>query len=54
VKPRSAKRSQLLVEAVEAAHVRKDDDPDPGRFVRCREEGGEAVPVAGLQHEVVV
>ena len=37
---------ELLVEAVEPTDVREHDDPDPGRLVRVRAEGREAVAVA--------
>ena len=45
---------QLLVEAVEATHVGEHHDADPRRLIGSREEGGEAVPVPGLQHEIVM
>src|SRR5581483_7739692 len=45
---------ELLVEAVEAADVRKDHDPGgPGRLGR-REEGREAVAVGGGERQVLV
>jgi hypothetical protein len=48
-----AKR-ELLVEPVEAADVRKDDDTSPAALIRHGREGGEAVPVFGLEDEVLV
>lgn len=50
---REAER-ELLVEAVEAADVGKDDDPRGGRFVRRGPKRGEAVPVQCREHELVV
>ena len=47
-------QGQLLVEAVEAAHVRQDHDALRRGLLGSGQEGGEAVPVARLQHEVVV
>jgi hypothetical protein len=45
---------ELLVEAVQPANVRQDDDAAVARLVRRREERGEACPVRRLEHEVVV
>ena len=45
---------QLLVEAVEAAHVREDHDTDLGGLLGSRREGGEAVAVSRLEDEVLV
>ncbi len=45
---------KLLVEAVEAAHVGKDHDADPGRLIRGRMESGKAVAVRRLELEIVV
>ena len=45
---------ELLVEAVEPADVRQDDDADASRLVRRRGEGREAVPVLRVEHEHVV
>jgi nitrate reductase beta subunit len=45
---------KLLVEAVETAHVRKNDDPDLSRLVRCREKRSKLVAVARFEDEVVV
>ena len=45
---------QLLVEAVEAAHVGEDHNADLGRLVRGREKRGEAVSVGGPEDEVIV
>ncbi len=50
---REAER-QLLVEAVEAADVGQDHDPRRGRLLRHGLERREAVPVGGLEHEIVV
>src|SRR4029077_2692281 len=44
----------LLVEAVEAADVRKDHDAYGRRVVRRRSERGEAIPVTCVQDEVLV
>src|SRR5581483_9704079 len=46
--------SELLVEPVEAADVREDHDPGCRRPVGEGGEGGEAIPVRRLEHEVVV
>src|SRR5581483_10643955 len=45
---------ELLVEAVEAAYVREDDDADAARLVGRGGERREAVPVLRLQHEILV
>ncbi len=45
---------QLLVEPVEAAHVREDDDTDLAGLVGSRREGREAVAVSGLENEILV
>ena len=45
---------QLLVEAVQPADVRKDHDARLRRLLGRRQEGCETVPVARLEHEVVV
>ena len=45
---------QLLVEAVEATHVREDHHADVSPFVRFRRESGEAVAVPCLQHKILV
>ena len=45
---------QFLVEAVEAANVRQDDDADTRAFLRRRGEGGEPVAVTRLEHDVLV
>ena len=45
---------QLLVEAVQPAHVRKDHHAGLRRLLGRGQEGGEAVAVARLEHEVVV
>ena len=47
-------QAELLVEPVEAPHVREDDDPGSSRHLRRREERGEPVPVGRLEHEIVV
>src|SRR6185436_8583598 len=44
----------LLVEAVEAADVRKDHDADGRRVFRRRGERGEAVPVTCVEDEILV
>ena len=46
--------AELLVEGVEPAYVRKDDDTDTPSLDRPREEGSEPIAVTGLEHEVVV
>src|SRR5215211_4410881 len=45
---------ELLVETVEPADVGQDDDAAPARLVRHRVERREAVPVRGLEHDLVV
>ena len=45
---------QLLVEAVEAAHVGENHDAGLGRLLRACQEGGEAVSVTRLEHEFLV
>jgi hypothetical protein len=45
---------ELLVEAIEAADVREDHDPDLGGPVGHRTERREAVAVLRFEHEVVV
>ena len=45
---------QLLVEAVQPAHVRKDHDAGLRRLLGRGQEGCEPVAVACLQHEVLV
>ena len=45
---------ELLVEAVQAADVREDRDPDRGRLLRNGPERSEPVAVRGAQDEVVV
>jgi len=45
---------QLLVEPVEAAHVREDDDADLAGLVRSRREGRKAVAVGRLEDEILV
>jgi hypothetical protein len=47
-------QGELLVEAVEAPHIRQDHDARRELSVRNRPEGGEPVAVLGLEHEVVV
>ena len=45
---------ELLVEAVKAAHVRKDHDTDLGGLLWRRREGCETVAVSRLEDEVLV
>src|SRR2546422_4394504 len=45
---------ELLVEAVEATHVREDHDAEVRRLVWLRHKGGEAVAVPRLEHEILV
>ena len=45
---------ELLVEAVEAADVREDDDADAARLVGQRRKGGEPVAVRRLELEILV
>ena len=45
---------ELLVEVVEPAHVREDDDPGRGRLVGMSRERGEVVAVGCLEHEILV
>jgi Regulator of chromosome condensation (RCC1) repeat len=45
---------ELLVEAVEPTNVGQDYDAGAARLVGKRGESGEAVPVGGLEHEVLV
>src|SRR5947207_6286035 len=45
---------QLLVEAVETADIGQDHDAGVRRLLRRGQERGEAVAVAGLQHDVLV
>jgi hypothetical protein len=45
---------QLLVEPVEAADIREDDDPGAARRLRKREERREPRPVARLELEVAM
>jgi len=47
-------KRQLLVEAVQPAHVRKDHHAGLRRLLGRRHEGCEPVAVARLQHEVLV
>src|SRR5262249_46965099 len=47
-------QSKLLVETVEAADVRQDDDADSVRLVGRRLEGGEPIALCRLEDEVVV
>ena len=45
---------ELLVEAVEAADVRQDDDARARQLVGQRRERGEAAPSRRLEHEILV
>ena len=45
---------KLLVEPVEAADVREDDDAAPGRLLGRRREGGKAVAVGRFEDEILV
>ena len=45
---------ELFVETVEPADVGEDDDADAVGFLRNGDESGEAVPVCGFEHKVVV
>ena len=47
-------KCELLVEAVEAADVGEDDDARFARLVGQRGEGGEAVAVRRVQHQLLV
>ena len=45
---------ELLVEAIQAADVREDDDADLRRLCRSRGESGEPVAVVRLQRQILV
>ena len=45
---------ELLVEAVEAADVRENDDADPARLVGQGRERRELIPVSGFEDEILV
>ena len=45
---------ELLVEAIQPAHVGEHDDPDRGGVVRRRRERCEARPVGGFEDEILV
>ena len=47
-------QSELLVEAVQPAHVGQDHHADVGRLLRHGSERGVVVSVRGLEHEVLV
>ena len=54
IPPLREPKRELLVEAIEAADVGKDDDTDACRLLGRGDERREAVPVACLEDEVVV
>ena len=53
VPPLGEAKRELLVEAVQAADVRQDDDADPRAVVKYGSEGGEARPVGCLERDVL-
>ena len=53
IPPLGEAKRELLVEAVETADVREDDDAHPGAVVGHGGEGREARPIGGLERDVL-